>query len=62
LFAASPDGMTADECAASLGEDLLSIRPRVTELKLRGLLSDSGQRRPTRYGRSQRVMVHYIHD
>lgn len=36
--------MTADQIAAELGMDILSIRPRVTELKNRNLIRDSGQR------------------
>lgn len=44
--------MTADECAASLGLSVLSVRPRVTELSNLGKLMDSGFRRPNASGRS----------
>lgn len=36
--------MSADECAAELGETVLSIRPRVTELSKLGKIKDSGKR------------------
>jgi len=38
-------GMTGKEIAASLREDITSIRPRLTELKERGLIFKSGIRR-----------------
>ena len=28
----NPDGLTADECAVMMGESVLAVRPRVTEL------------------------------
>lgn len=37
--------LTADECADRLRIDRLSIRPRLTELKLAGSVIDSGERR-----------------
>jgi hypothetical protein len=37
--------MTADECAAVLQRDVLSIRPRFSELRTRGTLEDSLERR-----------------
>jgi predicted HTH transcriptional regulator len=37
--------MTPDECAGRLGESVLAIRPRVTELKKLGLIVDTGQTR-----------------
>jgi hypothetical protein len=37
--------MTADECAEWLGEDKLSIRPRLTELVGLESITDSGKRR-----------------
>jgi hypothetical protein len=42
---------TADEAAARLGEDRLSVRPRTTELSKQGRIVDSGHRRPTAFGR-----------
>ena len=50
-------GLTADECAQRLGMTLLSIRPRLTELKRGNLIKDSGERRLNDAGRSVRVMV-----
>ena len=39
-------GLTADELAARLGMDRWSIQPRTSELKHKGLIQDSGLRRP----------------
>lgn len=46
---------TADECAEALNENILSIRPRVSELRLRGFLIETGERRPSSSGRSSHV-------
>ena len=43
LFTYGP--LTADEIAAKLGVDKLSIRPRLSELRTRGKVSDSHERR-----------------
>jgi len=43
--------MTADEVADFVGESLLTIRPRMTELKRLGLLRDTGARRANASGR-----------
>lgn len=43
---------TADECAARLGFSILSIRPRLTELRELGRVCDTGARRPNASGRS----------
>jgi len=43
-------GLTADECADRLGETEFSVRPRLTELKIAGLVRDSGLRRRNRSG------------
>lgn len=52
-FSAHPtNGLTADECAALMQCDKLSIRPRFTELKLDGLIKDTGARRRNDSGRS----------
>jgi len=37
---------TADECAAALRADVLSIRPRLSELVSMDLIEDTGDRRP----------------
>lgn len=41
---------TADEVAAALGQSVLSIRPRFTELKVRGEIEDTGVRRRNESG------------
>lgn len=46
---------TADEVATALGESVLSIRPRCTELLQLGKIVDSGIRRPNASGRSAKV-------
>lgn len=43
---------TADECADRLGETVLSIRPRFSELRATGLILDTGDRRINDSGRS----------
>ena len=47
--------MTADEVAAAVGEERLSIRPRITGLKHKGLIVDAGERRRNRSGRMAAV-------
>lgn len=47
--------MTADECAAFLGESVLAIRPRFSELVTMGLIADAGARRQNASGRSATV-------
>ncbi|MCZ2501098.1 hypothetical protein GN316_31420 [Xylophilus sp. Kf1] len=44
--------MTADEIAARLRMDRLSIRPRISELKSAGRVVDSGQRGKTQAGKN----------
>ena len=36
-------GLTADEIAARLGESVLAIRPRVSELRASGLITQDGR-------------------
>jgi predicted ArsR family transcriptional regulator len=43
--------MTADECAANLRIDKLSIRPRFSELATTGAIEDTGQRRKNGSGK-----------
>jgi hypothetical protein len=52
-----PEGLTADEVAHEMGESVLSIRPRLSELKLTGKIADSGTRRLNRSGRRAAVMI-----
>ncbi len=46
---------TADECAHDLGEDILSIRPRVAELHKQGRVAQTGDRRRADGGRPAHV-------
>ncbi len=41
---------TADQCAGWLGESVLAIRPRFSELRSLGIIEDTGQRRPNASG------------
>lgn len=49
------DGVTADECAALLGESILSVRPRLSELNKLGSIEATGQRRPSSTGSASAV-------
>lgn len=42
---AGPDGLTADQAACALAENVLSVRPRVAELAAAGRLVRTGERR-----------------
>jgi predicted ArsR family transcriptional regulator len=46
---------TADEVAEALGQSILSIRPRFSELSLAGLIEKTNLRRPNQSGRAARV-------
>ena len=46
---------TADECACRIGESVLSVRPRMTELKAMGKVIDTGVRRKNASGRRAAV-------
>ena len=48
-------GLTADEAAESLGESILSIRPRLSELVALGEIEDSGIRRRNESGKMATV-------
>ena len=48
---AGPRGLTADELSAHLDMDRWSIQPRTSELRRKGLIRDSGQRRPNGSGK-----------
>ena len=50
-------GLTADELAARLNMDRWSIQPRTSELKRKGLIRDSGQRRPNCTGKAAIVWI-----
>lgn len=50
-------GLTADEIADRLKMERWSVQPRTSELKLRGLIRDSGARRPNTTGKLAIVWV-----
>lgn len=50
-------GRTNDELQVELGIGGSTIRPRVVDLVARGLVKDSGYKRPTRTGRDAVVWV-----
>ncbi len=54
---AGPLGLTADELAARLDMDRWSIQPRTSELRRKGLIRDSGQRRQNATGKAAIVWV-----
>ena len=54
---AGPQGLTADELAARLDMDRWSIQPRTSELRCKGLIRDSGLRRPNATGKSAIVWI-----
>lgn len=52
LYHITKQAMTADEVANALEVSVLSIRPRIAELKKMGLIEDSGDRRSNESGRA----------
>jgi hypothetical protein len=50
-------GLTADELAARLDMDRWSVQPRTSELRRRGLIRDSGKRRPNVTGKLAIVWI-----
>ena len=50
LLAATPCGLTADEIAMKLGESVLAVRPRVSELFHARQIEKTGERRPNASG------------
>jgi predicted ArsR family transcriptional regulator len=48
--------LTADEIAKSVGRHLLTIRPRLTELRINGLVERTDDTRPSALGNNQHVM------
>jgi hypothetical protein len=57
IRAAGRSGLTADEVAASLRLDRVTVRPRTTELRHSGKIHDSGLRRRNENGKSAIVWV-----
>jgi hypothetical protein len=56
FMAAGQRGLTADQAARLVEESILSVRPRVTELKTAGLLVPTGERRANDSGMSAGVL------
>lgn len=54
---AGAQGLTADELAARLNMDRWSIQPRTSELKRKGVIRDSGNRRPNCTGKMAIVWI-----
>src|SRR6202048_4411620 len=54
-FAAYPGGATADEVARDLNLSVLSVRPRVSELKRTGKIKQTGARRKNDSGMTATV-------
>jgi predicted ArsR family transcriptional regulator len=54
-FAAYPNGATADEVAKDLNLSVLSVRPRVSELKRLGQIRETGGRRKNESGMTATV-------
>jgi len=52
---ASSQGLTADEVAEKMNMSVLSIRPRVTELKRMGRIEETGVTRKNQSGRNAAV-------
>ena len=57
IIEAGPRGLTADETAEILGETVLAIRPRITELKEQCRIERSGERRKNVSGMSAAVWI-----
>ena len=57
IRSAGAHGLTADELAARLDMVRWSIQPRTSELKSKGLIRDSGRRRPNATGKAAIVWI-----
>jgi hypothetical protein len=57
FVAAYPAGMTADELAVRLGESILTVRPRVSELHATGLVEPTAERRNNDSGHGATVWI-----
>jgi hypothetical protein len=57
LVHSHPAGFTADELARRLGEPILTVRPRVSELHAAGLIEPSPERRTNESGHSATVWL-----
>jgi hypothetical protein len=56
FMAAGQHGLTADQCAARVGVSVLSMRPRITELKCLGFLAVTGERAVNETGMTASVL------
>ena len=61
IQAAGAMGLTADELAAELEVSRWTIQPRTSELRRKGKIADSGQRRRNESGKSAIVWVAVEH-
>lgn len=55
-------GLTSDEVAEQMQMSVLAVRPRMTELKLLGLIKDSGQRRANNLSGKRAIVYKANHD
>jgi hypothetical protein len=53
----SPPGLTPDQVAKAIGRSVLAVRPRITELKLKGCVVRTGERRRNDSGLPAAVWV-----
>ncbi len=57
ILAAGLGGLTALETASATGFDRLSIQPRISELRRKGLVTASGERRRNPSGKTATVWI-----
>lgn len=57
ILSARHSGLTAIEAAVAIGLDRYSVQSRLSELRNKGLIVDSGQRRPNPSGRRAIVWI-----
>ena len=55
FFRAYPGGLTSDEVADLMNENILAIRPRVSELRTLGKIESTGERRKSANGNGATV-------
>ena len=55
LLRSHPYGLTADEIAEKLEDNILAIRPRVSELRAQGKIQSTGTRRKSNNGNGATV-------
>ena len=61
IHGAGDSGLTREEVSGTLGIDPAAIQPRVSELKRKGLIVDSGPRRFNRSGKRAIVWIVVSH-